>query len=61
MCRQVKCKQCGKITWAGCGMHVDQVMASVPTAQRCPGHAQERAAKPASTGGTGLLSRIFGR
>jgi hypothetical protein len=60
MCRQVKCKQCGKITWAGCGMHVDQVMASVPSSQRCPGHAQ-RAAKAAPAGGPGLWSRLFGR
>jgi len=38
MCRAVPCKTCGKTTWAGCGQHVDQVMARVPGAQRCPGH-----------------------
>jgi len=27
MCRPVVCKTCGKTTWAGCGMHVNQVMA----------------------------------
>ena len=31
MCRPVKCKTCGKTTWAGCGQHVDQVKASVGT------------------------------
>jgi hypothetical protein len=41
MCRAVSCKQCGKTTWAGCGMHVDQVMAHVPEAERCQGHARE--------------------
>jgi len=35
MCRQVKCSPCGKATYAGCGMHVDQVLAGVPRSQRC--------------------------
>ena len=30
MCRPVTCSQCGKTTWAGCGQHVNQVMAGVP-------------------------------
>ena len=33
MCRAATCSTCGKTTWAGCGMHVDQVMAGVPAAQ----------------------------
>ena len=40
MCRSVSCKVCGKTTWAGCGQHVDQVMAGVPRADRCPGHTE---------------------
>ncbi len=35
MCRAVKCQQCGKTTWAGCGAHVQQVMAGVPNNERC--------------------------
>jgi DNA-directed RNA polymerase subunit N (RpoN/RPB10) len=35
MCSPVRCNSCGKITWAGCGEHVDSVMADVPTEQRC--------------------------
>jgi hypothetical protein len=35
MCRPVTCKSCGKTTWAGCGQHVDAVMRSVPTSDRC--------------------------
>ncbi len=35
MCRAVKCTSCGKTTWAGCGAHVDQVMASVSEKDRC--------------------------
>jgi hypothetical protein len=54
MCRPVVCKTCGKTTWSGCGMHVNQVMAGVPAADRCPGHE-----KPARSGG--LLSRLLGR
>lgn len=35
MCRAVKCQTCGKTTAAGCGRHVDQVMATVPKAKQC--------------------------
>jgi hypothetical protein len=28
MCRRVDCKQCGKPTYAGCGAHVEQVLAA---------------------------------
>jgi hypothetical protein len=55
MCRAVRCKTCGNTTWAGCGQHVNQVKASVPTDQWCPGHP-----KAERTGG-GLLSRLLGR
>ena len=53
MCRAVRCRTCGKTTWAGCGQHVTQVMAHVPSADRCPGHDGEQVA--------GLWQRIFGR
>lgn len=52
MCRPVKCRQCGNTTWAGCGLHVEQVMAGVPKDQRCPGHDD------APSGGGGLLGRL---
>ena len=53
MCRPTKCKTCGKITWAGCGQHVADVKAAVPTDQWCPGHgASERSG--------GVLGRLFG-
>lgn len=35
MCSAVRCNVCGKITWAGCGEHVDSVMADLPPEQRC--------------------------
>ncbi|CAN5660478.1 hypothetical protein BH11ACT8_BH11ACT8_12330 [soil metagenome] len=55
MCRPVTCKKCRKTTWAGCGQHVNQVKASVPRDQWCPGHPKEQ-----SSGGgfwSGLLRR----
>lgn len=55
MCRRVRCRTCGKTTWAGCGRHVDEVMRGVPAAERCPGH-------PRPEGGRGgLLGRLLGR
>lgn len=56
MCRQVTCKTCGKATWAGCGQHVDEVMAGVPRRDRCEGHEKQAAAE-----GGGFFSRLFGR
>lgn len=55
MCHAVMCRTCGKMTWAGCGQHVEQVLRKVPAAQRCPGHPKEP-----KTGG-GLLDRLLGR
>jgi hypothetical protein len=35
MCRRVDCSRCGRPTYAGCGAHVEQVLASVPREERC--------------------------
>jgi hypothetical protein len=35
MCRKVECSKCGKPTFAGCGMHIEQVLGDVPTEERC--------------------------
>lgn len=35
MCSRVDCARCGRPTFAGCGAHVDQVLGSVPRAERC--------------------------
>ena len=58
MCRAVNCKTCGKKTWAGCGQHVEQVMAGVPAGQRCDGHPRSESSSP---GAGGLLNRIRNR
>ncbi|WP_199923039.1 hypothetical protein [Streptomyces sp. NRRL B-24484] len=54
MCRRTVCRTCGKATYAGCGQHVDQVLAGVARADRC---ACDRNADR----GRGLLARLFGR
>ena len=35
MCSPAVCATCHKVTYTGCGEHVDQVMASVPVDRRC--------------------------
>ena len=55
MCRAVTCRTCGKTTWAGCGQHVNQVLAGVPTPQRCYGHQKPRNAR------RGLFARLLRR
>jgi hypothetical protein len=57
MCRPATCHACGKASYAGCGQHVEQVLAGVPTPQRCRCTAEQKAVAK----GGGLLSRIFGR
>lgn len=54
MCHAVRCRKCDKTTWAGCGAHVNQVLAGVPQSQRCEGHPRE-------PGEGGFFSRLFGR
>ncbi|MDA8297610.1 MAG: hypothetical protein M0004_13680 [Actinomycetota bacterium] len=53
MCRAVTCRRCGQKTWAGCGAHVEQVLAGVPRSERCQCKAEAQSAR-------GLFSR-FGR
>lgn len=35
MCRRVECSRCARPTYAGCGAHVERVLADVPPGQRC--------------------------
>lgn len=59
MCRRVTCTTCGKPTWAGCGQHVEQALAGVPQAERCPGHAAGEKAPGATTRRGNPLTRLF--
>lgn len=59
MCRRVTCNKCNKPTYAGCGMHVEQVLGDVRKDQRCRcGQATAKAA-PATTGGGGFWSNLL--
>ncbi len=35
MCSPAVCPKCRKMTYSGCGMHVDQIFAGVPRERRC--------------------------
>ena len=54
MCQRAVCRKCQGITYRGCGMHVDQVLAGVPQSQRCT-----CAEKEGSAGN--FWRRLFGR
>ena len=54
MCQRAVCRKCQGITYRGCGMHVDQVLAGVPQSQRCACAKKEAPAE-------NLWKRLFGR
>jgi hypothetical protein len=57
MCARTTCRTCKKPTWRGCGQHIEQALAGVPTSQRC----QCALTKSDVSSAAGLLTRIFGR
>lgn len=57
MCRVATCQKCSKATWAGCGNHVDQVMANIPQSRRCTCTVEARS----PGGGFSWLAKLFGR
>lgn len=61
MCRRVTCRDCGRPTFAGCGRHVEQVLADVPHAERCrcgDVPASEKGASIPSPGLRGLVGAV---
>jgi len=58
MCRKVECAECKKPTFAGCGMHVEQVLGGVPEKDRC---SCREAPKKAATTEASILGRFFGQ
>lgn len=58
MCRRIDCRKCGRPTFAGCGMHVEQVLGNVPPAQRC--QCRDARAKSPDAPGTGARSWLRG-
>lgn len=53
MCFPATCSRCGKTTWDGCGMHVDDVMSTVPKEQQCVCDSN-----PSATAGQGTPSTV---
>lgn len=62
MCSRVKCRECSKPTYAGCGAHIEQVLGDVPKDERCKCREAKREAKKEGAGErpASLLSRLFG-
>jgi len=63
MCRRVECSKCGRPTYAGCGMHVEQVLGDVPPAARCRCREEpDKAPKaPGPSGPRGWLRSLLGK
>ena len=59
MCRRIQCDNCGKPTFAGCGAHVEQVLAGVPVKDRCACTASDKAKARAER--PTWLERVFGK
>lgn len=57
MCRRVKCSRCNKPTYAGCGMHVEQVLGDVPREERC---ACRDEARSKGKDESSIFRRLFG-
>ena len=60
MCRPVRCRSCGNTTWAGCGQHVEQVMAGVPKDRQCTCATDTAGGTTGTRGRPSLLGRLFG-
>jgi hypothetical protein len=59
MCRRVQCEKCGNPTYAGCGMHIEQVLAGVPLEERC--HCRDQKDDPAGAkAAPSIMRRILG-
>ena len=55
MCHRTTCRRCSKATWAGCGNHIEQALAGVPTSERCT------CANDTSARGGGFLAKLLNR
>ena len=59
MCRRVQCPKCSKATFAGCGMHIEQVLGDVPRDARCK-CGEKKPDAPKGGEGQGLWKRLTG-
>lgn len=56
MCRRIQCRTCKKPSYAGCGAHVESVLADVPVSERCSCR-EDKARAPTQS----VWSRLFGK
>ena len=59
MCHRVTCRTCGKSSYAGCGMHIEEVLGDVPRDRRCRCR-EERAAASAAKKAQAAARRAAG-
>ena len=57
MCRRVECSRCARPSYAGCGAHVERVLAEVPPNQRC--RCREEKAKGGESSATSSRKARF--
>jgi hypothetical protein len=60
MCRRVNCSKCGKPTYAGCGMHVEQVLGDVSAEERCRCREEASAKPPVGRKAESWVRRFLG-
>lgn len=61
MCRRVTCKHCTKPTYAGCGRHVEAVLADVPVEARCRCRELNAGKTPPAGQSRGWLASVLSR
>ena len=62
MCRRVECSKCGRPSFAGCGAHVEQVLADVAPNDRCRCRESAKAGENEErTGARSWLRGLFGK
>jgi hypothetical protein len=62
MCQRIDCPKCGKPSYAGCGRHIEAVLADVPLAERCRCREEKRArASTSAVGKSSWFASLFTR
>ena len=41
MCSPVQCQKCNKVTWSGCGDHIEYALQNVKIEDRCKCHDKD--------------------
>ncbi len=61
MCQQIRCRDCGKPTWTGCGRHIESALANVPKDARCKcGESPDEGKKDGNDPSAAPRKKLFG-